>query len=75
MPGVNTAGQVFQPRVSTPTTPAAPLFPNPLRSSSEPGDWKVARTGRLESLPYWAVRIPPDGGPSELPRQLAIKTP
>jgi hypothetical protein len=23
----------------------------PVRGSAEPGDWKVARTGRLESLP------------------------
>jgi len=36
-------GQAFQPA-------GAPDFP--VRCFAEPGDWKVARTGRLESLPY-----------------------
>jgi hypothetical protein len=42
-------GQAFQPA-------GAPDFPvrcsAPIRYCAGPGDWKVARTGRLESLPY-----------------------
>jgi hypothetical protein len=52
MGGVNCVGQAFQP-AGLRGFPA-PCF-NPLPDTihnMQTGDWKVARTGRLESLPY-----------------------